>query len=126
MLSSLVNGFFFKLNFLLRDTSVQRTLTSVLVSVLQFSQASAVRSYTKFVMGVSSAFTLLIEMFPRAAGLHVSCFSPDCSECFNLSLHAGGRSHGSQQLWVSRSHIQIHDTFNIQSAEEDSNVHLYI
>lgn len=95
---------------------------------LQFSQALAIRSYTKFVMGVSQAscsshssgcvhgpleatphggWGLPVSLFPEPMlGLVVgplTCRFPwvsDCSEHADLSLPAGWRSHGCEQLWV--------------------------
>lgn len=69
----------------------RKTFMSLLV--LQFSQASAVRSYTKFVMGVSLSFKQSYEIFCACSVIENNadkCVPIDCSECSHLPLHAGG------------------------------------
>lgn len=87
----------------------KQTLTSLFVCLFQFSQASAIRSYTKFVMGVSSTrrhtrvwgVTLVQHVCLSLMG----CFSLDCSECSDIPIYAGGRCDGSQQLRVRLSFV---------------------
>lgn len=69
----------------------------------QFNQASAVRSYTKFVMGVSSPLRLSCQQFLACtlSRINAECVSADCSQCSHLSVHAGRWCYGGQQLWVS-------------------------
>ena len=75
--------------------------------LFQFGQASAVRSYTKFVMGVSSPktvfFFFFFFFFLTSPVINSECVFVDRSECSHLPVHAGRWCDGSQQLWVSFS-----------------------
>eukprot|EP00076_Gallus_gallus_P030186 XP_015154618.1 mitochondrial carrier homolog 1 isoform X2 [Gallus gallus] len=57
-----------------------------------FSQASVIRSYTKFVMGVC-------RQLPHHSS--ASCCLWDCYEHADVSIPSRGRSHGSEQLRVA-------------------------